>query len=587
VCAVARVALIMILPAGLILWAMVSFYNGLGVAEEQRIIAAEEMSHLQVVEGALRKELEVVKTDLDYLRATIQHQLKRIKLNLYATPDHTQEGFLLFSMAKKPYDQIRLLTSEGKEYLRVNYNDGEPYLVPDSQLQEKRGRYYFEDCRRLRPGEVYASPFDLNMENGVIERPEKPMIRFGMALFDRLNEFAGAVLVNYRGEILLDRLQEAMSRRPGQLMLVNGDGYFLFHPDRALCWGFMYEERKGLRMQELMPDVWRGLSGSHGRFESSQGWVSYRKLSSGRDRLIAGDGWWLISLLDDEAYALLPHKHERLPFSTFIVMMGLISGVSVLAAINIQRRKMAVAAIYESEQLYRGLSEQLEESNAMKELLLDVLAHDLQNPAGQVANAAEMLQEELPGNEWAELIRLSSESLGKVVANAKTLAKIAIGDQIELEPIDLNAMLQRLVDEMRPVFELVGMQIELQLPDPLVVDANGIIEEVFKNFMTNAIRYAADGRRLTIRSEEKGGRVYIEFVDFGTTIAKESREAIFLRRVQLKAGSGVGSGLGLAIVKRIAVMHHAEVGVRSNQPQGNIFYIGLLKERDQDGSAKD
>jgi hypothetical protein len=64
------------------------------------------------------------------------------------------------------------------EVVRVNYSRGNPAVVPRGQLQNKSSRYYFADAFRLGGGEVFASPLDLNIERGEIERPLKPMIRF-------------------------------------------------------------------------------------------------------------------------------------------------------------------------------------------------------------------------------------------------------------------------------------------------------------------------------------------------------------------------------------------------------------------------
>ncbi len=78
----------------------------------------------------------------------------------------------------------------GMEPLRVNFNNGNPVIVPQDQLQNKRGRYYFDEAITLNEGEIFISPFDLNVEHGAIEQPQKPMIRFATPVFD---QWAGSV----------------------------------------------------------------------------------------------------------------------------------------------------------------------------------------------------------------------------------------------------------------------------------------------------------------------------------------------------------------------------------------------------------
>ena len=90
-----------------------------------------------------------------------------------------KEDFLLFARDKKVFDQIRVLDHWGREQIRINYNDGAVYAVPEKELQDKSLRYYFKDCMALEPGQIYLSPMDLNVENGKVEQPLKPMIRSG------------------------------------------------------------------------------------------------------------------------------------------------------------------------------------------------------------------------------------------------------------------------------------------------------------------------------------------------------------------------------------------------------------------------
>jgi len=56
--------------------------------------------------------------------------------------------------------------------------------VPDKELQKKGKRYYFSDSFKLKPGQIFVSPLDLNVEHGHLEKPIKPMIRFGTPVVD-------------------------------------------------------------------------------------------------------------------------------------------------------------------------------------------------------------------------------------------------------------------------------------------------------------------------------------------------------------------------------------------------------------------
>ncbi len=56
------------------------------------------------------------------------------------------QHYLSFSIHRKLYDQIRLLDEQGMEIVRVNFNNGHPTIEPEEDLQNKQGRYYFDDA---------------------------------------------------------------------------------------------------------------------------------------------------------------------------------------------------------------------------------------------------------------------------------------------------------------------------------------------------------------------------------------------------------------------------------------------------------
>jgi hypothetical protein len=75
------------------------------------------------------------------------------------------------------YDQIRFIDQNGQELLRVNRGG---VVVEASALQNKADRGYFLKTRQLPAGVMQLSEFDLNVENGKLEEPQKPMQRFAV-----------------------------------------------------------------------------------------------------------------------------------------------------------------------------------------------------------------------------------------------------------------------------------------------------------------------------------------------------------------------------------------------------------------------
>ncbi len=250
------------------------------------------------------------------------------------------------------------------------------------------------------------------------------------------------------------------------------------------------------------------------------------------------------------------------------------------------QHKRAEDAIIASENKYRKLAHELQQTNNMKELLLDVITHDLKNPAGVIAGMTEMMTAEQPDNEFLQLISDSSETLLKVIKNATTLSKVSLGEDITREPVDLAAMIREVCNEFTMLLKGADMNLNLKIPESLVININPILSEVPKNFISNAIKYASSGKKIDVALWEDDDWVRLEIRDYGVTIPEEQREIVFTRSVQLEKGKKRGRGLGLAIVKRIASAHGADVGVKPNKPTGNIFYCYLPKRPSQSQEDK-
>lgn len=219
------------------------------------------------------------------------------------------------------------------------------------------------------------------------------------------------------------------------------------------------------------------------------------------------------------------------------------------------------------------LADELANANGMKELLLDVITHDLRNPAGVISAMTELMLAEDDGNEMFEVLRGSAESLMKVIENATVLSKLSIGEHIAKEEIDLVSLIQDMESLFASQLATASMSMSTELPESLIIHANPIISEIPKNYISNAIKYGSPGGRICIRIEEVDGKAVLRVNDDGTPVPDELRETVFERNVQLAKGEKQGRGLGLAIVKRIAQAHDAEVGIENSPDGGNSFFL--------------
>ncbi|MCH8013024.1 MAG: HAMP domain-containing histidine kinase [Candidatus Marinimicrobia bacterium] len=142
--------------------------------------------------------------------------------------------------------------------------------------------------------------------------------------------------------------------------------------------------------------------------------------------------------------------------------------------------------------------DQLEDSNNLKERLLDIITHDLKNPAGVISGLAKIVREESPNNEKLNLIDESSDRLLAVVNNATTLCQFVLGEAITLKKLDLVKIISDVLPEFLLQLENAGMKLDSELPPQLIVHANPIIPEIFKIYISNVIKYSSDGKKIVV-----------------------------------------------------------------------------------------
>ncbi len=335
----------------------------------------QQLHHVDQVNETLQMDLKGVVSDLMVLSS-----YSELKLLLESggadIRSKVEKAFLAFSANKGMYDQVRLLDHQGMELVRVDYHRGMPAITHREKLQNKGKRYYFADTFVLGDGEVYVSPLDLNIELGEVEKPLKPMIRFGTPVFDSSGKKKGIILLNYLAERMLNDMVTIYDVPDAHVMLLNADGHWFkgLRPEDE--WGFMFDDRKDRTFQADFSEEWEIITGyQSGQFTSEQGLFTYAtifplvegiKSSSG-----SGDAfkpsqrqldakeyvWKIVTFLPGEA--LTKHLKDVL-LRWGIVYLALICSIGIICwklAVNRRQKAEATMALEKSEARYRGVVE--------------------------------------------------------------------------------------------------------------------------------------------------------------------------------------------------------------------------------------
>ena len=186
------------------------------------VLETELSSNIEFIHSIITKEFESINNDLNYLSRN--RELREVA-NTDGNYSQLADEYYIFAESEVLYDQIRFIDVTGMERVRVNYNYGDPVIVDEADLQNKSDRYYFTETIKLTDGEIFASPLDLNVENGVIEEPYKPMIRFATPIYCDVGELKGIVVANYLGENMIELIDLTIADTK-IFTLLNDEGYW-------------------------------------------------------------------------------------------------------------------------------------------------------------------------------------------------------------------------------------------------------------------------------------------------------------------------------------------------------------------------
>lgn len=168
--------------------------------------------------------------------------------------------------------QIRLISKEGREWIRVDRKASGVRVVPHDELQLKSDRYYFREAMSVQLGQIYVSPLDLNVEFGKVEKPERPVIRFATPVAGPNGDKIGVLIINLHAEVLLEQIQQMANARQGTAYLLDNRGHYVSRSAGGEANAFSMEPVK--RLEEIFPGrVARSLASNSPSPQQGDGWI--------------------------------------------------------------------------------------------------------------------------------------------------------------------------------------------------------------------------------------------------------------------------------------------------------------------------
>ncbi len=208
------------------------------------------------------------------------------------------------------------------------------------------------------------------------------------------------------------------------------------------------------------------------------------------------------------------------------------------------------------------------------------VAHDLKSPLSLILGYAEMVRDDAGTVETDRLldymgsIIFSGRKMTAIIHELLLLASVR-REEIQFSHLDM----QRIVsDAMHRLDHLIQRNMaDVLLPEEWI-PSHGYspwVEEVWVNYIGNAIKHGGPEITVEVGMEKEGGKVRYWVKDNGPGIAPEHLDELFVPFIRLSQAKIEGQGLGLSIVKRIMDKLGGEVAVESEPGRGSRFSFTL------------
>ncbi len=240
--------------------------------------------------------------------------------------------------------------------------------------------------------------------------------------------------------------------------------------------------------------------------------------------------------------------------------------------------------------------EKLLEVNRELDAFVYTVSHDLRTPLTPIIGYAEMLQdlcrERLDKQSLDYLAEIEGQARRMLALLEDLLLLAKVGHLPRpAEPVALDNVVDKILIEMGSLIAEYRILIQKSFLPEIWIPKT-LLEQIFTNLLSNAVRYAGrEGSPLEIGGERNGDLVRLYVRDHGPGIPLEERNSIF--QVFYRGATGkktLGTGVGLATVQKISNLYGGQAWVEETAGGGSTFWVELqdkLSADDCENSDRD
>ena len=285
-------------------------------------------------------------------------------------------------------------------------------------------------------------------------------------------------------------------------------------------------------------------------------------------------------------------SQRRLLILLVVISVIMAAIVIVLSRTRRIRQKYKSAIISENRKLelineeMRAHNLELERENKLVDTLISVFAHDLINPFQAILGFSQLMisdhdiLEESDFLEYSELLSETSFQLNQLLINLKSMSIVQDKSRgLEKTRFKLSPVVNNILRLFEPSARKKGITFNLDsCASPEVYINQDIFESVFRNVISNAVKFSKQDGTIDIRCERTASEIEISVRDYGIGMPENIKEALISKKyLESRPGTSneKGSGIGLAICIELLEMFDASIEIISEVGAGTTIIIEI------------
>ena len=233
-------------------------------------------------------------------------------------------------------------------------------------------------------------------------------------------------------------------------------------------------------------------------------------------------------------------------------------------------------------------SQELFESNKMKNRLLSILGHDLKSPVAQLKGVLDLMHSQgLTREEFEDvshILKRNVDGLFETMDNILSWSKSQMeGFNVQLAPTNLGKVIRPCLDllQHQAISKEITINLNIDQEEKALVDKD-LLQIVVRNLVSNAIKFSNKGSKIDIFTVNDDGFLKLVVQDFGLGMNEIQLETILNNQVSLLESSAgtekeKGTGLGLNLCKEFLNLMGGKLDIKSKKGEGTIAVVSLKR----------